>query len=236
MLCISKHRSYINISKSKFKYFPNIKFTITINTSFDNKKITETLYSEDEVTTNRFVQVFKTHIQNEMFLNNITDAYVIGDEIGRGKFGVVKKATANKDSSLIYAVKIIDKDTYSEYSTYEVSEWERYIFLFLTKVNHPNVIKAIQLYENETQVYYVYEYMHNCDLKTYLNKHHKTISHLNIAAQIINGVNCLHKYGIFHRDIKPTNVLVNVEGDVKIADFGLSKVIGVSDCTSKQCG
>ena len=236
MLCISKHSSYINISKSKFKYFPNIKFTITINTSFNNKKITETLYSEDEATTNRFVQVFKTHIQNDMFLTNISDAYVIGDEIGRGKFGVVKKATAITNNALIYAVKIIDKDTYSEYSTYEISEWERYIFLFLTKVNHPNVIKAIHLYENETQVYYVYEYMRNCDLKTYLNKHHKTISHLNIAAQIINGVNCLHNYGIFHRDIKPTNVLVNADGDVKLADFGLSKVIGVSDCASKQCG
>ena len=58
---------------------------------------------------------------------------------------------------------------------------------------------------------------------------------INISLQIINGIACLHKYGIIHRDIKTTNILIEnsidnkYDNKVKVIDFGLSRVLGKNE-------
>ena len=48
----------------------------------------------------------------------------------------------------------------------------------------------------------------------------------NIMRQILNGVAYMHAKNVFHRDLKPQNILISNQGDIKIADFGLGRVVG----------
>ena len=116
--------------------------------------------------------------------------------------------------------------------------------LLLSKHNikNKNIIKIIQRYESETKIFFVFEYVKGSDLKTYIksNEYNQNIYSLtnliNITFQILKGVQCLHKYGIIHRDIKSANIMVNEDfnddikgtpkGSVKIVDFGLSRILG----------
>ncbi|KAM1378089.1 hypothetical protein ACFX13_040230 [Malus domestica] len=71
------------------------------------------------------------------------------------------------------------------------------------------------------------EYMDSGTLETLL-KSNGTFSELKlayVARQVLNGLNYLHTHKIIHRDIKPTNLLVNCLMEVKIADFGVSKIM-----------
>ncbi len=79
----------------------------------------------------------------------------------------------------------------------------------------------------------------------YNNSINSTSNLINITMQILNGLNTLHKYGILHRDIKPTNIMVydsNIylnktgKGNVKIIDFGLSKILGKYETAEESYG
>jgi len=97
---------------------------------------------------------------------------------------------------------------------------------------HQNIIKLIDLFENNESYFIVLEYLPGKDLFDYIAKRkfqlpEERVKHLIL--QIIQGVRYLHSFGIVHRDLKLENIMMSSTLDTaipKIVDFGLSKIIG----------
>ena len=94
-----------------------------------------------------------------------------------------------------------------------------------SKLIHPNITKVYGTgsYDGGSQ-YLVMEYVDGTDLKTYI-KNNFPIPYqkvVNITSQLLSGLDAAHSAGIVHRDIKPQNILIDKQGNVKIVDFGIS--------------
>ncbi len=201
---------------------------------------------ENEEDAEKFFQWFK---KNNHY-KDINDYYLFKCELGKGKFGHVFLAERLKDKKLV-AIKSVLKCNPTE-EEYKINRWESTIFNSLKNINHPNVIKAIQRFESEKKIFFVFEYINGSDLKKYMksyqyNKNINSLSNImNITFQILKGVECLHKYGIIHRDIKTANIMVNEDykeelketpkNSIKIVDFGLSRILGKFECSEDPYG
>ena len=104
------------------------------------------------------------------------------------------------------------------------------ILLAIEKSQHPNIVKAIDLFEENNTLYLVLEYIEGDNLKTILDqKGSLSIREANDwILQIGSALSLLHSQQFYHLDIKPSNILVNERGQAVLIDFGLSKH-GVSE-------
>jgi len=116
-------------------------------------------------------------------------------------------------------------------------------------LNHPNIVTVYEIGEHEGQVFIAMEYIEGQTLKELISScrppstvdrspitpHPLPLTQvIDIATQIASGLAAAHAKGIVHRDIKPQNILIDKDGRVKILDFGLAKLKGVSPLTQKD--
>jgi len=154
--------------------------------------------------------------------------------LGKGKFGIVKLAVHKKTKKEV-AIKMVSKTEMSP----EDLELQRNEIEILKVCQHPSIIRLLDIFENETDIYLVLEYMKGGDLFDYLQRRDFTVSEelaCNFAHQIATGIFYLHSYGVAHRDLKPENIIVSDDSgtpEIKISDFGLSKIVGPKE-TSKE--
>ena len=209
---------------------------LTFSSTLHNFDKQYSFICENEDDTDKFFQWFNKNIHHK----DINEYFSFKCELGKGKFGHVFLAERLRDKKL-YAIKIVLKCNPTE-EEYKINRWESTIFNCLHNIRNENIIKTIQRYESETKIFFVFEYVKGSDLKTYIksNEYNQNIYSLtnliNITFQILNGVKCLHKYGIIHRDIKSANIMVNQDytndskgtpkDSVKLVDFGLSRILG----------
>lgn len=92
-------------------------------------------------------------------------------------------------------------------------------------LTHPNVVTLYNLYEHEGNIALIMEMVKGRNLKEYLRKPRAlTLDHLlDIAVNILKGLDAAHQCGLVHRDLKPANILISDTGQVKLMDFGLAK-------------
>lgn len=180
--------------------------------------------------------------------SKITDKYVLGDELGTGGFSVVKEATSKADGEK-YAVKIIEKSVIKE----DIKLLKREIEI-MKQVDHKNILKLHEIFEDDEKVYIVMELVNGSELfdRIVEKGFYSERNAMNVVNQILDAVSYLHSKGIAHRDLKPENcmyfsfllilifvVLCSGTDDneiVKIADFGLSKIQSDEDLLSTSCG
>lgn len=97
----------------------------------------------------------------------------------------------------------------------------------LARLNHPNIVDVYDLGQAGQIYYFLMEFVDGVNLRQMLESHRLTPSEaLAIMLQICEAMEYAHSEGVVHRDIKPENILVDHKGCVKIADFGLSKLLG----------
>ena len=209
---------------------------------------------------------FCQKFNNVNYHRDIAKEYYFKYEIDQGKFGHVFLAKSISEEKK-YAIKLVQKKNQS-FEEYKINRNEIDIFHLLQNIDHPNIVKCIDLVENETQLFFVYEYLPCGNLKKYLQdlkffpSDYNIDTVLKITKQLLEGVFFLHKYGIIHRDIKTTNIMVQINSPfkksvistsmgvngvqkmhedmsdvtLKIIDFGLSKIMGENEMTNEPYG
>jgi serine/threonine protein kinase len=145
------------------------------------------------------------------------------DHIGQGGMGVVYKARQRQLNRLV-AVKILppsvgEDPAFAERFTREAQA--------LARLNHPHIVHVYDFGRTEDYFYFVMEYVDGVNLRTLIRDGKlKPEEALRIVPQICEALQFAHDEGIVHRDIKPENILIDKKGRVKIADFGLAKLLG----------
>ena len=147
--------------------------------------------------------------------------YKLEETIGSGTYGKVKLATHLQTNEKV-AIKIINKKRLINKGDNERISNEIKI---LTTLDHPNILKAFEVFEDETNYYIVMERPTKGDLFNYIcSKGRLSMDEASfIYYQIVNAIQYLHKNKIVHRDMKPENIMLTNDMIVKIGDFGLSK-------------
>lgn len=164
----------------------------------------------------------------------IEDDYVIGKQLGSGRFSRVCECV-HKKTGQHFAVKIIDKTLVEP----EEKGLLRTEIAVLKLVNHPNIIRMENLYENKQFLYIVMEILTGGELFERIvgKPRFSEADAAKLIRPLLESVAYLHDLGIVHRDLKPENILCgeNLE-DLKIADFGLSKMILPKETMDTACG
>ncbi|XP_010023949.2 LOW QUALITY PROTEIN: phosphoenolpyruvate carboxylase kinase 2 [Eucalyptus grandis] len=159
--------------------------------------------------------------------------YRICEEIGRGRFGVVRRceplepSAAPSSAAPSLAVKSIDKSAVSG------DDLDSHCLLTEPKVMsllspHPNLLRIHNAYEDSSHLHLVLDLCDSPDL-------HRAVASsgplpepeaARILAQLMRAVAHCHRHGVVHRDIKPENILFDSRGRLRLADFGSAEVIG----------
>ncbi|KAL2459785.1 CBL-interacting serine/threonine-protein kinase 1 [Forsythia ovata] len=146
--------------------------------------------------------------------------YELGRTLGEGNFGKVKFAK-NVDSDLSFAIKILEKNRITNLNITDQIKRE---IGTLKLLKHPNVVRLHEVLASKTKIYMVLEYVNGGELFDRIASKGKLseAGGRKLFHQLIDGVIYCHDNGVFHRDLKLENVLINANGNVKITDFGLS--------------
>jgi serine/threonine protein kinase len=147
--------------------------------------------------------------------------YDIIEKIAEGGMGTVFKCK-HRFSGQIVAIKVVPANMLSNQTLLKRFEAE---FRAASKLNHPNVVRAIDYGTVSGRPYLVMEFVDGESLGQRLERE-GTISEdesIRIVAQAAEGLQEAHNNGMIHRDIKPDNIMVTRDGQVKIADLGLVK-------------
>jgi calcium-dependent protein kinase len=163
--------------------------------------------------------------------DNIFDEYDLKNKLGEGAYGCVYKVQ-QKTTNFLRAVKAIKK----KHVDYE--EFNNEIEV-LKALDHPNIIKLFDCYQDKRYYYMVEEYCSGGDLFDYIQKEKFFTEQKagTIFNQLLSAVNHLHKKNIVHRDLKPENIVLIESGNnevfIKLIDFGTSITIKGKNLTQE---
>ncbi len=156
-------------------------------------------------------------------LQEMLPAYEILSILGQGGMGAVYKGR-QKSLDRTVAIKILPPEAAED----DMQFVERFKneARTMAKMNHASIVHVYDFGEtSDGQLYIVMEFIDGTDVAKMIQSQGKLPEDyaLSITAHVCDALGYAHKNGIVHRDIKPANVLINMEGQVKVADFGLAK-------------
>jgi tRNA A-37 threonylcarbamoyl transferase component Bud32 len=143
--------------------------------------------------------------------------------IGQGGMGAVYKARQTSLDRLV-AIKVLPPEAGRDPAFAERFHREARA---LARLSHPNIVAVHDVGKAGEFYYFIMECVDGANLRQVLRDGQLTPEHaLRIVPQICDALQYAHEEGIVHRDIKPENILLDRKGRVKIADFGLAKLLG----------
>ena len=146
--------------------------------------------------------------------------------IGCGGMGAVYKARQKALDRLV-ALKILPPAVSRDPSFAERFAREAKV---LAKLSHPNIVTLYEFGESGGLYYFLMDYVDGMNLRQLIRDGRIAPREaLAIVPQICDALQCAHDQGIVHRDIKPENILLDRKGRVKVADFGLAKLVAQHD-------
>jgi len=167
--------------------------------------------------------------------------YIIEKLIGSGIYGEVYKGSSTEEPGKLFAIKTIAKKNMPE-KVFKHLEREVEI---LHMLNHPNIVKLIDIRATENHYYIVQEYCNGGDLSMFRRNKKGTVNEDTtrfIIKQLVKGLNEVYKKNAVHRDIKLTNVLLSYPNEesrlkeqpiVKLGDFGFARVMTQLESSEK---
>ncbi|XP_016948586.1 serine/threonine-protein kinase par-1 [Drosophila biarmipes] len=159
--------------------------------------------------------------------------YDIERTIGKGNFAVVKLARHRITKNEV-AIKIIDKSQLDQTNLQKVYREVE----IMKRLKHPHIIKLYQVMETKNMIYIVSEYASQGEIFDYIAKYGRMSESAARYKfwQIISAVEYCHKKGIVHRDLKAENLLLDLNMNIKIADFGFSNHFKPGELLATWCG
>lgn len=157
--------------------------------------------------------------------------YEIIQEIGSGGMANVYKAKDIKLGRLV-AIKVLKQEMALDDTILGKFRKEA---LAAGSLNHPNIVAVYDLGHELGRDYIVMEYIDGITLKEYIQRRVQMSCEevLKISIKIADALKAAHMNGIVHRDIKPQNIMVTPQGDVKVTDFGIAKAATSNTVTAR---
>lgn len=162
-------------------------------------------------------------------VGNTLSHYRILEKLGEGGMGIVYRAEDLKLKRPV-AIKVLPS-----FVTASPDDRTRFFHeaQLASTLNHPNIVTIHEFDEYEGTAFIVSECVEGHTLSTVLQTGRLSIEHIvRIALQVAAGLADAHAHGIVHRDIKPDNVMIARNGQAKVMDFGLARLMGSSHVTS----
>lgn len=151
------------------------------------------------------------------------DKYVVVDFLGRGGNSIVLKARHSLLPGRFVALKTLDIRSVHR-SDDALARFRREIEI-LGRLEHPNIVRALDVIRTRTQLYLVLEYVEGRDLASLVKDRGPVpvVEAVGYVVQAARGLAYAHAHSVVHRDLKPGNLLLTRDGVVKIADLGLAR-------------
>ncbi len=155
--------------------------------------------------------------------------FLIDELIGRGRSSAVYRAL-DFDSKTSVALKILDP--FLAQDPVSLERFAREVRI-IRKLNHPNVVRLYSFFQDGDFHVICMEYIEGLDGAAYLDRYGRlsVAEFLPIAKTSASAVASCHRMKVLHRDLKPQNLLLTPNRDVKLVDFGVSKINTMSDLT-----
>lgn len=164
----------------------------------------------------------------------LQDRYEILDRIGSGGMSEVYKAKCHKLNRLV-AIKVLKAEFTSDAGFISKFKMEAQAAAGLS---HPNIVNIYDVVDEGDIHFIVMELVEGITLKSYIMKkgHLDVKESIGIAIQVAQGIEAAHEQHIIHRDIKPQNMLISMDGKVKVADFGIARAVSSQTMNSTVVG
>ena len=176
--------------------------------------------------------VFKRDKGNELDdMGSKVDNFEILQVLGEGSFGYIAKVKSRLNHK-IYAMKKIDISKIKEEKVTNLMKNETQI---LSELNNPLIVKYYKTFNEDGALFILMEFMDNGDIGGLLNASKvldKPIPEekiYDIFIQSMKALSYIHSLNLIHRDIKPDNIFITVDGNVKLGDFGVSAALKKED-------
>ncbi|CAH8448432.1 unnamed protein product [Heterobilharzia americana] len=156
--------------------------------------------------------------------NQVVTKYEKLEKIGEGTYGKVYKAR-NRETHEIVALKRVRLENDDEGIP---SSAFREICL-LKELKHKNIVRLFDVLLSDSRLTIVFEYCDQ-DLKKYFDSCNGEIDQNTVKLfmfQLLRGLQFCHSHNVLHRDLKPQNLLINDNGELKLGDFGLARAYGI---------
>ncbi len=164
----------------------------------------------------------------------LCDRYEILDVVGAGGMSIVYKARCHRLNRNV-AIKVLKP---------EFSRDQNFVTKFRVEaqasagLTHPNIVNVYDVYDDEGVYFIVMELVEGITLKDYIAENGRLTMDkaIDFAIQIASGLEAAHESHVIHRDIKPQNIIVSKNGNLKVTDFGIAKAASSNTLTSGAMG
>ncbi|MFD6860181.1 Stk1 family PASTA domain-containing Ser/Thr kinase [Rhodococcus sp. NPDC060090] len=158
--------------------------------------------------------------------------YLIEARIARGGMSTVYRATDQRLDRPV-AVKVMDHQFAADPQFLARFEFEA---RSVARLNHPGLVAVYDQGQDGDDVFLVMELVEGGTLRELLRERGPMPPHAAaaVAAPVLGALAVAHRAGLVHRDVKPENILISRNGEVKIADFGLVRAVAAANTTSRS--
>ena len=157
------------------------------------------------------------------------DSFEIGEHLGTGTVGTVYRVV-DKETGAPYALKLLSEAVSNDKLI--VSRFEREMAI-LAKLNHPHIVQYFGSGKKDGKLFYVMELLTGGTLKQllYMSGALGWMEAAECGRQISSALQHAHNHGIIHRDVKPGNVYLTADAQMKLGDFGIVRDMKANDLT-----
>ncbi|KAG0234431.1 Serine/threonine kinase [Actinomortierella wolfii] len=158
--------------------------------------------------------------------------------LGKGNFGKVMLAEEKKTGEL-FAIKALKKESIVKQDEVESARSEKRIFQVATKERHPFLTTMHACFQTDTRLYFVMEYVRGGDLMMHIQRDRRFGEQRAkfYGCEVLLALQYFHQNNIVYRDLKLDNIMLAMDGHIKIGDYGLCKEnMGYGQTTNTICG
>jgi len=172
-------------------------------------------------------------VENESILESALPGYEIGQELGRGAFGVVI-AARHRQLGREVAIKLLSPALVTSAAVRDRFHAEAQV---LASIDHPHVVPVYDYVEHDDACILVMERLGGGTVwRRFVEQGFDQRTACAIALVVCSGLGGAHRHGVLHRDMKPENVLFGDDHILKVGDFGIARVLGEDDTLATPGG